>query len=62
MRIFDIIVCSVLKMKGCRNSPVGFAMSVCLVPVNVTIVECNYMCVWVEWENVSCVCASMNIV
>jgi len=47
MRIFDIIVCSVLKMKGCRNSPVGFAMSVCLVPVNVTTVECNYVCVCV---------------
>jgi len=34
-------------MKGCRNSPVGFAMSVCLVPVNVTTVECNYVCVCV---------------
>jgi hypothetical protein len=50
MRIFDTIFCSVLKMKGCRNAPAGFAMSVCLVPVNVTTVECNCVCVTV------CVC------
>jgi len=41
MRKFDIIVCSELKMTGCRNAPAGFAMAVFLVPVNVTTVECN---------------------
>jgi len=45
MRKFDIIICNVLKMKGCRNAPGSLAMSVCLVPVNVTIVESNYVCV-----------------
>ena len=66
MRKFDIIVCSVLKMKCCRKEPAGFAMSVCLVPVNVTTVECNYVCVCVYvcvgWGNVSCVRAYLNIV
>ena len=58
MRTFDIIVCSVLKMEGCRNAPVSFAMSVCLVSVNVTTVECNYVCVCVcvGWRYASCVC------
>ena len=31
---FDMIICSLLKIKGCRNAPVSFAMSVCLVPVH----------------------------
>jgi len=72
MRKFDIIVCSVLKMKGCRKEPAGFAMSVCLVPVNVTTVECNCVCVCVcvcvcmyvcvGLGNVSCVRAYLNIV
>jgi len=50
MRKFDIILCSVLKMKGYRNAPVSFVMSVCLVPVNVATVECSCVCVCV------CVC------
>jgi hypothetical protein len=53
----------VLKIKACRNVPVSFAMSVCLVPVNVTTVECNYVCVCVLGGGyVSCVHASMTIV
>jgi len=32
-------------MKGCRNAPAGFAMSVRLVPVNVTTVERSSVCV-----------------
>jgi hypothetical protein len=43
MRKFDIIVCSVLKMKGCRNAPAVFAMSACLVPVIVTAVKFKYL-------------------
>ena len=57
---FYIIFCSVLKMKGYRNAPAGLAMSVCLVPVNVTNVESNYVCV--GWGNASCVLASVSIV
>jgi hypothetical protein len=34
MRKFDIIVCSLLKMKCCGNAPVSFTMSVSLVSVN----------------------------
>jgi len=49
-------------MKHCRNAPACFAMSVCLVPVNVTNVECNYACVYVGWENASCMRAFVNII
>jgi hypothetical protein len=55
----------VLQMKGCRNAGAGFAMSVCLVPLNVTIVECNCVCVCVcvcVCGDVSCVRASVNVV
>jgi hypothetical protein len=45
-----------LKMKGCRNAPAGFATSVCLVPVNVTNVECNYVCVCVCVYVYLCIC------
>ena len=70
MRKFDIIVCSVLKMKGYRNEPLSFAMSVCLMPVNVTTVESNYVCVCVcvhartrvGWGTVLYVRASVNVV
>jgi hypothetical protein len=34
MRKFDIMVCSVLKMKSCGDAPVNFGMSVSLVPLN----------------------------
>jgi hypothetical protein len=34
----------------------------CLVPVNVTTVECNYVCVCVVWEGASCMRVSVNIV
>jgi len=57
---FYIIFCSVLKMKGYRNAPASFAMSVFLVPVNVTTVECSH--VSVGWRNASCVRASVSIV
>jgi hypothetical protein len=33
MRKVDIIDCSVMKMTGCRNAPVGFAISVSQEPV-----------------------------
>ena len=59
MRKSVITVCSVLQMKSCRNAGAGFAISVCLVPVNVTNVE--YNCVCVCWD-VSCVRASVNVV
>jgi len=53
----------VLKTKGCRNVPAGFAMYVVsLVPVNVTNIEFNYVCVCVGWGNASCVRASVNAV
>ena len=42
-----------LQMKGSRNAGAGFAISVCLVPVNVTTGECN--CVFV-WGCVMCAC------
>jgi len=43
-------------MKGCRNATAGFAISVCLVPVNVTTVECNYVCVFVLGGGMHHVC------
>jgi len=51
-------------MKGCRNAPAGFAMSVCLVPVNVLLNAVMGVCMCVCWvgECTSCVRASMNIV
>jgi hypothetical protein len=52
---FDTVVCNVLKMKGCRNEPAGSAMSVSLVPVNVTTVECNCVCVCL------CVCVCVCV-
>ena len=56
MKKFGIIVCSVLIMKGCRNAPAGFAMYVCLVPVNVTTVELNCVCVCVLGGGMHNVC------
>jgi len=63
MRKFDIIACSVLKMTGCRNAPAGFAMSVCLGPVNVINVESNYVCVCVRARVRACVlaCACVRV-
>jgi hypothetical protein len=61
MRKFDIIVCSVLKMKGCTNAPACFAMFVCLVPVNVQLLNaimcvCVCVCVCVGGGCIMCAC------
>jgi len=53
-------------MKGCRNAPAGFAMSECQMPINVTNVESNYVCVCVCvracacWVGECIICACMR--
>jgi len=48
-------------MTGCRNAPAGFAMSVCLGPVNVTTVEYNYVCLCVCVCLCLCVCGCVGV-